>query len=433
MKIQDLLSMALRNLLSRKTRTMLTVLGVVIGATSIIIMLSLGFGLNKIQEDSIKSMGDITTLQVHQSYENIPGKKKRKLDKNAAKSFKKIEHVIAVMPTKTTSATLQSGRYQNEWANIVAIETEDMDKFNFKPEEGKLLGKNDKNSVVFGSDIITGFHDPKRPNINTDGKIKPMKSKINISLNDANENSDDPNKKNTYSEKIKVAGVLQKGNDWQMNSSVYMSMDYLKKLQKSSKITPDNKSGNEYDQINVKVDDPENVLTVQDEIKDQGYETDSMMDWIKNTKKSSLLFQAIFGGIGAISFIVAAIGISNTMIMSIYERTKEIGVMKVIGASISDIEKLFLTEAGIIGFFGGLAGVINSLLISAIMNFFAGKYYLNNMGDTADITVNPKISLIPIWLILAALLFSTMVGVLSGYLPAKRAMKLSALDAIRSE
>ena len=422
--------MALRNLKSRKTRTILTVLGVVIGATSIIIMLSLGFGLNKIQEDSIKSMGDITTIEIRKNYDESAGMKKAKLDKQAVTEFKNIDHVVAVMPEKNTSAILQSGRYINDFVNLIATDPEDMQKFNYKTEEGQLLTKNSLNEVVLGSEVAYSFRDPKRPNIDASSKIKPMRSKIYITLSDGSSDEDLSKK---YSEKIKVKGVLQKNNDWQTNTSIFISLDYLKKLQKASKIQVDPKTANEYDQINVKIDSPENVVEVQNKIKEEGYLVNSMMDWIEEAKKSSLLFQAIFGGIGAIAFVVAAIGISNTMIMSIYERTKEIGIMKVIGASISDIEKLFLTEAGIIGFFGGLVGVVNSLILSAIMNFFAKSYYLNNMGDVSDAAADPKISLIPFWLILAALAFSTLVGVLSGYLPAKRAMKLSALDAIRSE
>ena len=157
-----------------------------------------------------------------------------------------------------------------------------------------------------------------------------------------------------------------------------------------------------------------------------------MTDWLESTKKQTRIFQAIFGGIGAISFLVAAIGITNTMIMSIYERTKEIGVMKVIGASISDIEKLFLTEAGFIGFFGGLAGIIFSFILSILFNIIAKGFLLGMIGSD-DMSLDAKISIIPFWLVVFALIFSTFIGVIAGYLPAKRAMKLSALDAIRSE
>ena len=122
-----------------------------------------------------------------------------------------------------------------------------------------------------------------------------------------------------------------------------------------------------------------------------------------------------------VALLVAALNIANTMTMAIYERTKEIGIMKVIGASLKDIKGLFLTEAAFIGFSGGIIGIIVSYGASFLVNFVAQR-----QGSTMQ-------SAIPIWLALGGIAFSTAVGVIAGYLPAKRAMKLSALMAIKTE
>ena len=106
--------------------------------------------------------------------------------------------------------------------------------------------------------------------------------------------------------------------------------------------------------------------------------------------------------------------------------------MKVIGASIKDIQKLFLVESGFIGFFGGALGIIISLLLSILFNVLSRSYFMNEFQGTGA-TLNPKISIIPLWLIITALVFSSLVGVIAGYIPARRAMKLSALEAIRTE
>lgn len=105
--------------------------------------------------------------------------------------------------------------------------------------------------------------------------------------------------------------------------------------------------------------------------------------------------------------------------------------MKVIGASIADIKKLFLIEAGFIGLLGGIIGVVFSLILSSVFNILAKGFLMSRFQLNGDF--DPKISYIPFWLILIALLFSCLIGILAGYFPAKRAMKLSALDAIRSE
>ena len=131
--------------------------------------------------------------------------------------------------------------------------------------------------------------------------------------------------------------------------------------------------------------------------------------------------------------LVAAIGIANTMVMSIYERTKEIGVMKVIGASLKDIKRLFLFESALIGVTGGVFGVGLSYLISFLMNTFGAEFIQLGMMMGPGGGGEARISIIPIWLALAALAFSAFIGVVSGYFPARRAMNLSALEAIRSE
>ncbi|MFA7463280.1 MAG: FtsX-like permease family protein, partial [Anaerovoracaceae bacterium] len=137
------------------------------------------------------------------------------------------------------------------------------------------------------------------------------------------------------------------------------------------------------------------------------------------------------GGIGAISLLVAALGIANTMIMSIYERTKEIGVMKVIGANLRDIRKMFLLEAGMIGFLGGLVGLVFSYAISLMLNTVLLPFmqsFLGSMGSNGSV-----VSVIPFWVSGSALLFATFIGLASGYYPAQRAMNLSALEGLKNE
>ena len=176
------------------------------------------------------------------------------------------------------------------------------------------------------------------------------------------------------------------------------------------------------------------------------------MDDIKREQQKFAMIQGALGGIGGISLLVAAIGITNTMIMSIYERTREIGVMKVIGASLRDIKSLFLYEAAIIGMLGGIIGSTISVILSIVvnmvyrgmsMNGFGGDFMMGmpgaymgggmSMGGAGTEIVEPYISYIPFWLIVFGILFSTLIGIIAGYIPAKKAMSLSALESLRND
>ncbi len=133
------------------------------------------------------------------------------------------------------------------------------------------------------------------------------------------------------------------------------------------------------------------------------------------------------GGIGAISLLVAALGITNT-IMSIYERTREIGVMKVLGCRLKDIRMLFMMEAGAIGLFGGIFGIILSYLISLTINLIAGAIVQSQGAEMAT-----GVSVIPFWLVLLGCGIAILVALAAGSYPARRAMRISALAAIRQE
>ena len=189
---------------------------------------------------------------------------------------------------------------------------------------------------------------------------------------------------------------------------------------------PQTKAGKPYKEIyynraEVKVTDMKYMEEVQEVIRGMGYSADSNIEWINQMREQSRSIQAALGGIGAVSLFVAAIGIANTMMMSIYERTKEIGVIKVLGCDLSNIRNMFLSEAAFIGLIGGAIGLILSFIISTIINVVMQGSYMAN------------ISYIPLWLVLIALAFSILVGMLSGLFPALRAMRLSPLAAIRNE
>ena len=160
--------------------------------------------------------------------------------------------------------------------------------------------------------------------------------------------------------------------------------------------------------------------------------------------KQTMRSQMIFGGVAAVSLLVAAINIINTMTMAIYERTREIGVMKVLGCELNNIRTMFLLESSCIGFMGGVLGVAFSLLASLVLNNIST--ILGVLGQDGGIDLSgimgggmymgagsTTISVIPPWLVLGALVFATVVGFVAGIVPANKAVKISALEAIRHD
>lgn len=447
----DVINMGLRNMWRRKTRTILTVLGVIIGTSSIVIMLSLGIGMNENFKREIERMGSLNIINIDANY--IPpdvgmgspgGKKDVKLDDKTLAKIGAIDGVEAVSPIMYSYWKFGVGKLIGSFS-VIGIDTSVMEKFNFEVEEGRLLNESDTAALVFGCYLPDWFYNPKaryyggptsRPNLISDKIIMTM----NMEYGEKRRSGPrDGGSKPAPEYKVKGVGLLKQSND-DKDYNAYMNIKHLKKMiEESNKAQGRQSRGfdpysqtskDSYQNAMVKVKDIKNVKKVQEQIKDMGFGAFSLTDILESMQKTSAGIQAVLGGIGAVSLLVAAIGIANTMIMSIYERTREIGVMKVLGAELSDIKRLFLFEAGLIGFVGGVIGMGFSLLISFILNNAGLSIFMNFFGPMGD---GSKISVIPPWLSLSSVLFATLIGLVSGYYPARRAMKLSALEAIKTE
>ncbi len=453
MKFNDLFKMAAGNLASRKLRTFLTVLGVIIGATAIIIIISIGRGFKFMNSKFYEDMGDMRILELNSPYMGFdpemdkPGyqkPKKKPMNNQTIKEVSEIENIKAVIPMYEGIVSLKKGREEAEYVNVVGMPPQYMEDYGIELANGKYIAPGEKNPVVIvGSQVRYQFYDRTRPNFYRETKTL-MNTKVYMTKFEPKASGDDGmssmgtmemgGDQNNQSEgkqvQLRISGEMVEGGDYQKGSTVFMSIETYKALASQFKVKLKSKN---YNNIKVVVDDIKNVDQVTKDLKDMGFRPYNMTkEFLDNANKQIGIVQAVFGGIGAISFIIAAIGIANTMIMSIYERTKEIGIMKVIGASIKDIQNLFLLEASLIGLIGGVIAVVNSLIISVLANKVFYGYFMGQMGGET-INFEPKISIVSVGLILTALGFSTLIGLLSGYLPARRAMKLSALDAIRTE
>ena len=182
-----------------------------------------------------------------------------------------------------------------------------------------------------------------------------------------------------------------------------------------------------YSLVTVKVTDAKATLDIEDKIKAMGFNAFSLTDALQGAKRVFIILDIVLSLIGSIALAVSSLGIVNTMVMSILERTKEIGIMKAIGASDGDIRRIFLVEASVIGFLGGVAGLALGWLVGRAINIGA-NIYIESQGGTAATLFS-----LPWWLVAGALAFSILVSVIAGSYPANRAARLEPMQALRHE
>ena len=466
MKISDEISLSARNLLRRKGRTALTLVGVVIGTCMVVLMISLGIAQTKTNEEMLQSWGDLTQVQIY-GYGMMMGSdgKPLYLDDAAIANIKQIPHVAAATPyaqaynLEGEITAGRNGRYMSDIYNLIGIDPTALEPMGFALQSGSwptntpASEKATKLQVLVGSSTGYNFQDsrksynsPKRyryeGQTDANGKELPPfvdidKDKMTLTIKTGEGSTE-----KSRSWELEIVGVLEPdgAKGYWTQSGIVLRIQDMKMLQKLyNDMTKTKEESKSYDQVYVKVDDLSNVTDVETAIHELGFtNTYSMNQQREEMQKQVMKSQMIFGGIAAVSLLVAAINIINTMTMAIYERTREIGVMKVLGCELGNIRTMFLLESSTIGFIGGLIGLGISLIASFVLNnlstlgqgldlsgLMGGGYYMGGGGGT--------ISIIPPWLMLAALVFATLVGLVAGILPANKAVKISALEAIRHE
>jgi putative ABC transport system permease protein len=277
-------------------------------------------------------------------------------------------------------------------------------------ESGRFLSQGDSNSVLIGSSAAYEMFD-QALTVNTQIKIEGKTFKI-VGI-------------------LKESGTGPFGDDY----SIIMTQDAARDI-------VDDINSDEYSEIEIQITDIDLVEEIIENVENALYTSrmvtedtrdftvttpTSMIETITGTMETLSFF---FIGIAAISLLVGAIGIANTMFMSVMERTRLIGILKALGTKNSEIMKLFITESGVIGFMGGLLGVFLGFILVGIIS--GAGLNLMGMGRTATAT-STSIAVITPELIIFALIFSTVIGIISGLIPARKAASLQIVEAMRSE
>jgi len=237
----------------------------------------------------------------------------------------------------------------------------------------------------------------------------------------------------------RVVGVLKAEDGFDVNNfmetDMFIPLDQAKEFRQANR-DPMSRIGEflagdtGYQNAEVRVIDVAQVESVKEEIKKRGFRAWSLTNQVEEIKRVFLIVNSALALIGGISLLVASFGISNTMIMSIRERTREIGVMKAIGGSDGEIMRIFFVEASLIGLTGGALGVLGGWGIDRVANTLANRWILNQVGQAVR---RIEFFAIPWYLSTGAILFAIIISLIAAVYPAMRAAKVDPIKALRYE
>lgn len=457
----DILELSLHNLFRRRLRTLLTMLGVVIGTAAIIVTLSLGTGAEKAQMETLESTTNLKLIEVFPYYGyTLSGDQERRVTRitdSVIADIRAMQGVDAVTPMVTVmlgaQTIVKTGDYENA-TTMLAVLPADFAKIQPLKSGSYFSGRTDRMEFIMSEVALLDFVDPDEeyqwidaysilqaggqlplPDIDWYSSRYTMLLRWEDYENYLQNNYEPEIHESSFN--ARLTGIIAADpNDWRFSYYAIVNLNWLKKVYRENRdfFKEQGFELNGYDTVYVLADNVDNVEDVIRQLNDYGLQYSSPLETVALMKKQISMMQGFLGFIGAVSMLVAALSIANTMMMSIYERTREIGVMKVLGCRLGNIRALFLTEAAYIGLFGGGAGLLLSLGLSyAINNIEALQNIVSTVmsgsemfaSGTAASIISPRLA----W---GTWLFVIAVSLLSGLYPAHRAMKLSSLAAIRS-
>ena len=398
MKIKDLLNISFQNFNNRKSRIFFTVMGVAVAITAVLFLVSFGYGLQASLLEKITTKDSLLTLDII-----TPDSAIIKLDKETLKKISTLNNVEKVSPHGQFPGNITFDDLTSE-ATVNIVDMDFLTLEGISAKTGRMFEENDSNKIIVNTSIAKLF------GLN-ESSIIGKKIKAIVYIPDQSVENNEELKSVNLENEFEIIGLIEDGDT---QGQIFVKDKDIISL-----------SITEYSSLKVKVNNQTNLNNTRDTLLSMGLLVSALSDTIDQANKIFGIIQIILGVFGTVALIVAAIGLINTMTISLLERTNEIGIMRAIGAAPRDIRILFLGESLLIGFLGGLFGIILGILTSQLFQFIVNIISKKMGGDVL------KLFAYPTWFMLFILILSSLVGLVGGYFPARRAAKLNPLDALR--
>jgi len=449
MKPRDLTDLALRNLREAILRNTLTTLGVAVGVASLVAMLSLGVGLQELASKRLSQSGLFDTIVVtpknnfrgmgRPQREPQSDKPPRVLDDDARKEIAKLANVIEVYPQVRFFTEVRFN--DKPFATVVAgMPDSSRNSGSFDGMQGSFFSSPTANEAILQIEFAKDLSDKPASLVGQDLVLRYAERQALPADNSGAASSDASGGGFSVVPKelrLKIVGIVEtepaQGYGGYGNARLLMPLQTAATLRAAQvndlrDIVRDSAANQTtYASLSVRAKSPSQVEAIETSIKNMGFAAFSLLDASKSLRTFFSVFDSLLGIFGSLALAVSTLGIVNTLVMAILERRREIGVLKALGATDSDVKKLFFVEAGVMGFFGGIFGVLFGWLLGRAITIGTNLYLKRQ-------NLNPiELSSVTWWLILAALVFGVLVSLAAGLYPASRAAKLNPVDALRYE
>lgn len=425
----ELANLAVHNLLRARARLAMTAGGVLVGTTAVIILVALTIGLQQSAEAGIGQNASLTEINVYPSWGGRSGGSQEppQLTPQAVAAFYQIEGVTAVIPMKGLQSwgEMIAGDYRGG-GQVLGIDPQLLPYLGVTAVQGTL--SLNPGQVLVGSQVGMNFFDPTSEEympVTVDLMSTPVEMAVYNNMGT-----------NTREIDLNVAGVLAPNPNY--DYAVLMPMQDVMNLNEWITGEKSDPETFRYDQVIVRATSRETVSTVSAAIQELGYGAGGMGEYLNQLNGFFTTMRLVLGGVGGVALLVAAFGVANTMTMAILERTREIGLMKAVGATDRDVLTVFLIEAALVGLSGGLAGIGASLVIQNLINQAVQNAPVEQGSGFIFLPVDPSqlgagLVIIPTELALFALVLATGVGIVAGLYPALRAARMTTVVALKTE